>query len=211
MNYCQNCGSNLEPEMKFCGNCGKPILGVLEPVGLSDREKSLSSPSTTPKNSLLANKERKKKIFVISLLTLFCITYIVFSYLVTRQDNVVSESVIALFDAPKEKVIQQMGSPDKVEADGTTITYEDKSQIQFSFKDGKVYLISVTIPGYDSQDVEEKYLRADEEFVRRGYIQEANIVGTCQVFHNAQTQVLINHGFDSGKWTLYIMIQHRLW
>ena len=157
MNYCQNCGSKLEPEMKFCGNCGSSIRAsedrqsVVTSIAIESAKKNVNSSIRKSK------KEKIWRIIIGALLICFILAMAIFVRKTERSKpeqrldlsansapSITVDMLMRTFHEKmgwtEERIREEYGAPDKMEQaeDLTVLTYEGDTRLVFGIKRGKV-------------------------------------------------------------------------
>lgn len=120
---CYNCGSEITPEMKFCGKCGKPLKPAEVPAGNAE-----ISPASGP------GKAKQKKYIIAAIVIVALIAAISLVLKLTGSPgSSLSENIIYLYQA-EEQVLVQSPRKDIATLEGFLATYEyslDKTKAAF--------------------------------------------------------------------------------
>ena len=85
MKYCPDCGSILEPNVKFCGNCGKATEFIKETISQStDSMQGTSTHKALVPPVKLETKSKKRKL-VLGLIVTFCLVVAVILYIEIKK------------------------------------------------------------------------------------------------------------------------------
>jgi len=177
MNYCQKCGSKLEPEMKFCGNCGASIRAIEDRQNVATPIATASAPEIVNPLIRISRREKIWRIVIGAILVSFILAMAIFIRKTGTQSmhefKYIDDGLIGLLDKSRAEVLSQVGSPTQIENDGGRLTYDDTvitiTSTMFNIIDGKVVSIMRLLVGLSESESVDRYKQIEDDARRLGF------------------------------------------